>query len=230
MTFTSKKHRPRRHWQLADSHTLAMTDLLPGDWLEIGRIVAPQGLDGSVRVYPNSDFPERFLEPGDRWVCKSGEERPQLIQLLAGRYLDGKGLYVLKLAGLTNRDQAEALRDARLLVPRSDRLPIDPEEFHVADLIGLQVRLQETGLVIGIVVDVYAAGNDLLAVELTVIESEAKTIKHKQASVSGEKSRHKSTAHQQPILVPFVYEIVPVVNLEERYVEINPPKGLIPDR
>jgi len=30
------------------------------DWLEIGRIVAPQGLNGELRVYPDTDFPERF--------------------------------------------------------------------------------------------------------------------------------------------------------------------------
>ena len=30
------------------------------DWIEIGKIVAPQGLDGEVRVYPDTDFPERF--------------------------------------------------------------------------------------------------------------------------------------------------------------------------
>ena len=35
-------------------------------WLEIGTIVAAQGLRGEVRVYPSSDFPERFLEPGTR--------------------------------------------------------------------------------------------------------------------------------------------------------------------
>ena len=205
-----------------------MTDLPSDDWLEIGRIVAPQGLDGSVRVYPNSDFPERFLEPGDRWISKPGEDQPQPIELVSGRYLDGKGLYVVRLAGLTNRDQAEALRDARLFVPRSDRLPIEPEEFHVADLIGLQVRLQATGVAIGTVIDIYAAGNDLLAVELTAGKTKKTTTEHQQEAVSRRKSRKQSAAHPQPVLVPFVYEIVPVVNLKDGYVEINPPKGLIP--
>ena len=34
------------------------------DWIEVGRIVAPQGLKGEVRVYPSSDFPERFFGTG----------------------------------------------------------------------------------------------------------------------------------------------------------------------
>ncbi|MGL5511579.1 MAG: ribosome maturation factor RimM, partial [Microcoleaceae cyanobacterium] len=36
------------------------------DFIEIGKIVAAHGLLGEVRVYPESDFPERFLEPGQR--------------------------------------------------------------------------------------------------------------------------------------------------------------------
>jgi 16S rRNA processing protein RimM len=38
------------------------------EWIEIGTIVSPQGLNGELRVYSNSDFPERFLVPGKRWL------------------------------------------------------------------------------------------------------------------------------------------------------------------
>jgi 16S rRNA processing protein RimM len=161
-------------------------------------------LDGALRIYPDSDFPERFLEPGDRWLQRPGQTEPERVKLLSGRYLSRKGLYVIKLVGIDNREQAGQLRNARLLVARSDRLPLEPDEFHVADLIGLAVRLQLTGAVIGTVVDVFAAGNDLLSVQLV-----------DQPDV--------------PVLVPFVHEIVPVVNLAERYVEVCPPRGLLPD-
>ena len=43
------------------------------DWLEIGKIVSPQGLTGELRVYPNTDFPERFEEPGKRWLYVLGK-------------------------------------------------------------------------------------------------------------------------------------------------------------
>ena len=204
-----------------------MTEEPVEDWLEIGRIVAPQGLEGAVRVYPNSDFPERFLEPGDRWLCKPRSAKPEPIRLISGRYLEGKGLYVLKLQGINHREQAEALRDARLLVPRSERLSIEPGEFHVADLVGLQVRLQETDTTIGTVVDVYAAGNDLLAIELIAADTASSDVVQSDSSKS-RKARKKSTPRQQPTLIPFVYEIVPVVDLEAGYVGINPPQGLIP--
>jgi 16S rRNA processing protein RimM len=194
------------------------------EWLDIGRIVAPQGLDGSVRVYPDSDFPERFLEPGDRWLLKPGQREPERVQLETGRYLPGKGLYVLKLAGVNYRDQAEALRDAHLLVPASDRLALAPDEYHVADLIGLDVRLQATGQTIGKVVDIYAAGNDLLAIELLGQEQTGV-----QQTVPTAPTAPSATPSELPILIPFVHEIVPVVDLAAGYVAITPPKGLLPD-
>lgn len=211
---------------MANLHT---DEGLEDEWLEVGRIVAPQGLDGSVRVYPNSDFPERFLEPGERWISKSGQLEPEPIQLLSGRYLEGKGLYIIKIAGLTNRDQAETLRAAKLLVPSSDRLPIEADEFHVADLIGLEARLAGTGALIGTVVEVYSAGNDLLAIQLND-DHGSDPDQPERGSNSGKTPKKRASGQKVPVLVPFVHAIVPVVNLDAGYVEIDPPKGLLPDQ
>jgi 16S rRNA processing protein RimM len=176
---------------------------VPTGWLEIGRIVAAQGLKGEVRVYPNSDFSERFTEPGQRWLLCAGETEPRTVELQSGRYVTGKGLYIVLLAGVSDRTQAELLRDCLLLVPESDRPLLREDEYHVADLIGLSVFDQATQILIGVVNDVMAAGNDLLEVKL----------EHPQKSST--------------ILIPFVKEIVPVVDLLQRRVEITPPPGLL---
>ncbi|NEQ45163.1 MAG: ribosome maturation factor RimM [Leptolyngbya sp. SIOISBB] len=200
-----------------------MNALPPDDWIEIGRIVAPQGLNGEMRVYPDTDFPERFLEPGDRWLLKPSHTEPETTQLLSGRFLAGKGLYVIKLKGVNYRDQAEAMRDARLLIPAGDRLALAPDEFHVADLVGLTVKLQTTDTDIGTVVDVYAAGNDLLAIRLF-----SETAEEAPQNADGKKPKRKST-QPQPLLVPFVEAIVPVVDVDAGYVVIDPPQGLLPE-
>ncbi|MBX2865742.1 MAG: ribosome maturation factor RimM [Leptolyngbyaceae cyanobacterium MAG.088] len=179
------------------------------DWLAIGRIVGPHGLNGEVRVYPDSDFPERFEQPGDRWLLKPGASQPEPITLVKGRFQEGKGLYILKLGGIDSRDQAEALRNTQLLVAADDRLPLEPGEFHVGDLMGLAVILQATGENLGTVIDVYRAGNDLLEVALDTDSSEPV----------------KTTP--RTVLIPFVEAIVPVVDLKQRRVEITPPAGLI---
>ena len=203
-------------------------------WLEIGKIVAPQGLKGEVRVYPDSDFPQRFTQPGRRWLRRPGETEPQPIELLRGRYLEGKGLYVVQLQGIVTREQAEALRNSQLLAPESDRLPLEPDEFHVADLIGLSVILRSTQTSIGKVVGVFPAGNDLLEVELDQIQAigaistepseAAPALSKRQGS---KKQKRVNSKTQTKVLIPFVKEIVPVVDLDQGRVEIDPPPGLI---
>ncbi len=200
-----------------------MNAVLSDDWVEIGRIVAPQGLNGEMRVYPDTDFPERFLEPGDRWLLRPGQTEPETVQLVSGRFLAGKGLYVIKLKGVNYRDQVEALREARLLIAASDRLALAPGEFHVADLVGLTIRLQATGQEIGTVVDIYAAGNDLLAIELF---SNAAAVPDTQATSPSKKRKSKPAP---PLLIPFVAEIVPVVDIDAGFIVINPPQGLLPE-
>lgn len=191
------------------------TDAVPSqnqaeDWVEIGRIVAPQGVKGEVRVYPSSDFPERFIEPGERWLKRPRSLTPESVQLVRGRYVEGKGLYVVQLAGVDSREQAEALRDAVLVVPISDRPHLDPGEFYVADLIGLRVIVQATGEAIGTVTDLFEAGNDLLEVTYYALDEE-----------------NSPPGKPRTVLVPFVDAIVPVVNLTQGYLEIDPPVGLL---
>jgi len=47
-------------------------------------------------------------------------------------------------------------------VPESDRPALGEDEYHVPDLIGLEVFNQLSGKTLGVVVDVIPAGNDLL--------------------------------------------------------------------
>ncbi len=199
-------------------------------WLEIGTIVAAQGLQGEVRVYPSSDFPERFLEPGTRWLQDPDTGNIQEIELLGGRYLPGKNLYVVALETIEYRDQAEALKGYKLLVPDRDRPKLEEDEFHVADLIDLEVFNQKTGENIGIVVDIFYAGNDLLKVQLHK-QPELQEITENDLSNISRKSKRKKLKKRKrqllTILIPFVKEIVPVVDLVKKRIEIMPPDGLL---
>ncbi|MDZ7960014.1 MAG: ribosome maturation factor RimM [Aulosira sp. DedQUE10] len=184
-----------------------MTNDKLDDWLEIGKIVAPQGLAGEMRVYPNTDFPERFEVPGKRWLLRAGEAEPQPIELLTGRYIEGKNLYVIKLAGVNNCNQVEELRGCKIMVPASDRPQLAEDEYYVPDLLGLEVFLQASGELVGRVVDIIPAGNDLLEVEL-----------------------HPGFApnkKQKKVLIPFVEAIAPFVDIQARRIEITPPPGLL---
>lgn len=194
------------------------------NFIEIGTIVAPQGLKGEVRVNPSSDFPERFEQPGMRWLQYPRQQTPQQIELLEGYQIPGRSLYILKLAGICDRNQAESLRGCKLLVSTSDRPELDDDEYHVADLINLVVYHQITKEKIGIVTEIFVAGNDLLEVTLdpeylATIEQQSEA---QEASELAEKPTKATT-----VLIPFVKDIVTIVNLESGYLEINPPQGLL---
>lgn len=178
------------------------------EWLEIGIIVGAQGLKGQVRVKGTSDFPERFEIPGKRWLQSPKNTLPEEVELLQGYQVPGKNIYVINLKGVEDRTAAENLRGFKLLVSKSDRFPLEEDEYHVADLINLQVYNQQTGEIIGVVTDLYVAGNDLLKVKLF----------HAQTS-----SPEKSAI----VLIPFVKDIVPVMDLQNNRLEINPPAGLL---
>ena len=180
-----------------------MTELTDNhDWLEIGTIVAAHGIQGDVKVLSSSDFPERFLIKGKRWVRKGATETPRLLQLKKGQPVPGKNLYILRFADITDRNQAETLIGQTLLIPETDRLPLEPGEYHIADLLGLGVYDHQSGDRLGVVTDFYSAGNDLLAVTL-------------------------DRSPEKPVLIPFVDEIVPVVDINGDRLEIQPPPGLL---
>jgi 16S rRNA processing protein RimM len=173
------------------------------DWLAIGKIVSPQGLNGEVRIYPDTDFPERFLTPGQRWLRSPNQSQPIEIELEQGRYLDAKNLYVVRFKGINDRTQAEALRGCTVLVRAGDRPTLEPGEYYLTDLIGLEVLDVNSQQLLGHVTQLASAGNDLLEIELI---------------------NPKGTR----ILVPFVAEFFPTVDLAAKCLKFRPLPGLLP--
>jgi 16S rRNA processing protein RimM len=173
------------------------------DWLAIGKIVAPQGLNGEVRIYPDTDFPERFLTPGQRWLRSPQQSQPIAIELEQGRYLEAKNLYVVRFQGICDRNQAEALRGCTVLVRAGDRPKLEPGEYYLTDLIGLEVLDVNSQKLLGHVIQLASAGNDLLEIEL----------------LDPQGTR---------VLVPFVAEFFPTVDLLAKRLELRPLPGLLP--
>jgi len=194
--------------------------------LVVGTLVAAQGLAGELRILPRSDFPERFTQPGPRWLL-ARQGMPRAVELLGGRQLPGKSLFAVRLAGVSSRDAAEALVHQEFLVDASQRPKLAPGEFHLLDLVGLQVRLlaaaepgSSPGAPIGRVVDLIHGGNDLLAVELDPAAAPPPATGD-QPAVSGQQATGRR------VLIPFVEAIVPQVNLQEGWIGLTPPPGLL---
>ncbi len=167
-------------------------------WMSIGEIIGPHGLRGDVRVKPSSEFPERFTKPGKRWIQQT-KELPTEIKLTKGKLIPGKSIYVLSIEGISNRGSAEEIIGWKLVLPVNSRPILSKDEYHYFDLIGLEARRGPQKTLIGYVTDLIKGGNDLLEIEL----------------IEGKK-----------VLVPFVKEIVPEIEIKKNWLLINPPPGL----
>lgn len=113
---------------------------------------------------------------------------------------DHNGILLLKFLKINDRTAIELVRDTLLLVEVDmTQEAVHQDEYHVQQLIGCEVVL-ESGVRIGHLADVLnLPGQDLLAIE-------------------GDRGE---------ILIPFIAEFVPQVDLENRRIVVVPPPGLL---
>ncbi len=165
--------------------------------LVVGRIGRAHGVRGEVTVEVRTDDPDSRYAPGSTLATDPAERGPLTVERARPR---PAGL-IVAFAGVTGREEAEALRDTLLLV-ESETLPAlaDPDEYYDHELVGLAAVLP-SGASLGTVDDVvHGAGGDLLVVR------------------AGEGREH---------LVPFVRAIVPTVDVAGGRVVVDPPPGLL---
>jgi len=100
------------------------------EWITVGLITSCHGINGQVKVKSLSDFEERFLKPGMRWLQKENEP-PSTIELISGFKQPGKETFIVKLKGVNTRNQAEQLKKSKILV-KTDKLPKLKKELYEA--------------------------------------------------------------------------------------------------
>jgi 16S rRNA processing protein RimM len=136
-------------------------------WVTLAHIVRPQGRRGEVIAELLTDFPEKFAERRHVFLTRNAEADPAPRQVeLAGYRLAGSRV-VLHFAGIDSIDEAETLRGFDVVIPESERAPLDADAAYISDLIGCEVRDAASGAPIGTVQDVdrEASHVDLLVVE-----------------------------------------------------------------
>ncbi len=119
----------------------------PDDAVEVGRIVAAWGLQGGIKVKPHAADPQALcatkcwhLQPSEQPRppgASAAKALPAMLELVSAR--EQGHMVVAAVHGITDRDQAEALRGARVFVSRASFPAADDGEFYWVDLIGLDV-------------------------------------------------------------------------------------------
>ncbi len=168
--------------------------------LTVGRVVKAHGIGGEVVVEIRTDDPAARFAPGNTLRAKRSRGGGEEVSYVVADAREHGARLLVRLAGVDDRDAADALRGSLFVVDSGDLPAIDePDTYYDHQLEGLRVRTA-TGQDVGVVAEVlHTAGGELLAV------------------------RHDSGE----VLVPFVSAIVMSVSLQDRLVEIDPPEGLL---
>ena len=126
----------------------------------MGRIAAPFGVKGWVRIQPNTAAPANLLAYKTWWVGTDGDWRETAV---AEAKVQGRAV-VARLEGCDGRDGAATLRGRTVAVPRAALPATRNGEYYWADLVGLQVT-NTAGQALGQVTSIMQTGaNDVLVV------------------------------------------------------------------
>ena len=177
--------------------------------LVVGRVVKAHGISGELVVDVRTDDPQGRFFAGNRLRLRGSRTGPNSsagtssstreVEVESARPHGARML--VRLAGVIDRDGADALRGNLFIVDSADLPPIDdPDEFYDHQLEGLTVRTVDN-VAVGVVAEVlHTPAGELLSVR---------------------------TAANTEVLVPFVAAIVTSVSLDSGVIEIDPPDGLL---
>lgn len=173
-----------------------MADDAASSLVRVGRVVGARGIKGDVRIASFTEAPEDVAAYGPVQDAKGRTFKLKVVG-------QAKGQVIARIAGVQDRNAAEALKGTDLFVQRT-RLPEpEPGVFYARDLVGLAAQTVD-GAPFGRVVEVhdYGAGASLEV-----------------APVAGGAT----------ILIPFTDGAVPAVDIPGGTVTIDPPPGLLDD-
>ena len=166
------------------------------DLLQAGVVTTTHGIRGEVKVYPTTDDVHRF-EDLDSVLLDTGREYIEL-EIENVKYF--KQYAILKFKGINNINDIEKYKGRSLYVTRDQAIPLDEDEYYIADLIGLDVYL-ENGEKFGVLKDVMETGaNDVYIVK---------------------------TGEGKEVLIPAIHECILDVDIEENRMEIHLMDGLL---
>ena len=167
-------------------------------YLRVGVITMPHGLNGEVKVFPTTDDPKRFKKLKEVYMTPRNSKEMILLHPETVHFF--KQFVLLKFKEYSNVDEVSKFRQADLYVDRKDAVELGPEEYFIADLIGMSVVDEENGTVYGPLKDVLQTGaNDVYLVDY----------------------------HGQELLLPAIRDCIKEVDFEKSEIRVHMMEGLL---
>ena len=165
------------------------------DLLQVGVITKTHGIRGEVKVYPTTDDAHRF-DYLESVLLDTGKE---LCELEIQRVKYFKQFVILKFRDVDNINDIEPYKGKSLYVTRDFAVPLEENEYYIADLIDMDVFLED-GSLFGTLKDVMETGaNDVYVIH---------------------------TTDKKEVLVPAIKDCVKEVDVEQNKMIIHLLKGL----
>ena len=117
----------------------------------IGKFGATHGIRGDIKVYPLTDFPERFN------TIKTAYVDDKEIEISKTRYQ--KNFVVMKIKGIDNREDAMHFTNKLLKINRADAASLGEGEYYAFDIVGLNV-INQDDVVLGEITDILKTGSN----------------------------------------------------------------------
>ena len=166
------------------------------DLLQVGVITQTHGVRGEVKVFPTTDDVNRFKKLKQVILDTGKETMPLEIQSV--KFF--KQFVILKFKGIDNINDIEKYKRCSLYVTREHAVPLEEDEYFIADMIGMEV-CTEDGKIFGTLKDVIETGaNDVYVIE---------------------------NAEHGEVLVPAIKECIRSVDIEKGQMMIHLMDGLI---
>ena len=162
------------------------------EFLQVGAIANTHGIAGEVKVFPMTDDIKRFKKLKEVYL-DTGKEK-KLLHVVSCKFV--KNQPVLKFKEFSNINEVEMYKRKGLFVTRDQAVPLEKDEYFIADLIGMDV-ISDEGEQLGTISDVLQTGaNDVYVI---------------------------SSKGQKDLLLPAIHECVLDVNVEEQQIKLLPP-------
>ena len=153
------------------------------------------GIRGEVKVFPTTDDPRRFEELSSI-LLDTGKE---LCELEIQRVKYFKQFVILKFRDVDDINEIEPYKGKSLYVTRDMAVPLEENEYYIADLIGMDVFLED-GSLFGRIKDVLETGaNDVYIVQ----------------------------TQEKEVLIPAIKDCILQVDVESNKMVIHLMKGLV---
>lgn len=166
-------------------------------FVTVGKVVKPHGIRGEFSMLSYADSPLLFDEL-DAVYLSFGKGRPR--RFVVSKWRKHKGMILMTLESVADRNRAEELRGAEVLARTKDLPDTDEDEVYLYELEGLRVELQD-------------------GTEVGILSGFIETPQQETWSIT--------MPNGKELLLPAVPEFVLDIDLDAERIVIDPPDGLL---